>query len=68
MHCVQSNALFPLKQVTSRDLLDGTSDSPPEVPLKSRRTLMSLQEYEIDRCNPNLLEMMTNSAALASEQ
>ena len=49
-------------------MLDGTSESPPEVPHKSRRTLMSLQEYEIDRCNPNLLEMTTNYAALASEQ
>ena len=49
-------------------MVDGTTDSPPEVPQKSRRTLMSLQECEISQCSPNQLEMMTNSPALASEQ
>ena len=49
-------------------MLDGTKESPPEVPNKSRRTLMSLQECEIARCGPNQLEMTTNSPALASEQ
>ena len=68
LHGVQSNALFPIKQVRSLDLLDGTTKSPPEVPHKSRRTLMSQQECEIARCSPNKLEMMTNSPALASEQ
>ena len=47
LHCVQSNSLFPIKQVRSLDLLDGTTESPREIPQKSRRTLMSLQEYEI---------------------
>ena len=56
------------KQVRSLDLLDGTTKSPPEFPHKSRRTLMSPQECEIDQCSPNQLEMMTNSPALASEQ
>ena len=49
-------------------MLDGTTESPPEVPHKSRRTLMSPQECEIARCSPNQREMMTNSPALASEQ
>ena len=68
MHCVHSNALLPIKQVRSLDLLDGTTESSPEIPHKSRRTLMSLQECEIARCSPNQLEMMTNSLALASEK
>ena len=68
LHCVQSNALFPIKQVRSLDLLDGTKESPPEVPNKSIRTLISPQESQIARCNPNQLEMTTNSPALASEQ
>ena len=68
MHCVQSNALFPIKQVRSLDLLDGTIQSPPEIPHKSRRTLMSPQECEIAWCSPNQVEMTTNSPALASEQ
>ena len=41
-------------------MLDGTTESPQEVPHKSRRTLMSQQECEIARCSPNHLEMMTN--------
>ena len=49
-------------------MLDGTTESTPEVPHKSRRTLMSPQECEIARCSPNHLEMTTNSPALASEQ
>ena len=68
MHCVQSNALFQIKQVRSLDLLDGTTESPPEIPHKSRWTLMSPQECEIARCSPNQLEMTTYSPALASEQ
>ena len=49
-------------------MLDRTTESPPEVPHKSRRTLMSPQEYQIARCSPNQLEMTTNHPALASEQ
>ena len=65
---MQSNALFPIKQVRSLDLFDGTKESPPEVPNNSRRTLMSPQECQIARSRPNQLEMTTNSPALASEQ
>ena len=65
---MQSNALFPIKQVRSLDLLDGTKESPPEVPNNSRRTLMSPQECQIARCSPNQLEMTTNPPAFASEQ
>ena len=43
---MQSNALFPIKQVRSLDFLDGTTEIPRETPEKSRRTLISLQEYE----------------------
>ena len=60
--------MFPIKQVRSLDLLDGTKESPPEVPNKSRRIRMSLQECQIVQCSPNQLEMTTNSPALASEQ
>ena len=49
-------------------MLDGTTESPPEIPQKSRKTLMSPQEFQIARCSPNQLERMTNSPALASEQ
>ena len=68
MHCMQSNALFPIKQVRNLDLLDRTTESTPEVPNMSRRTLMSPQECQIAWCSPNLLEMTINSPALASEQ
>ena len=47
---------------------DGTKESPPEVPNKSRRTLMSPQECRMPRCSPNQLEITNNSPALASEQ
>ena len=49
-------------------MLDGTTESPPEIAHKSRRTLMSVQESEIGRGTPNQIEMMTDSPALASEQ
>ena len=63
-----SNVLFPIKQVRSLGLLDGTTESQPEDPHKSRRTLMSPQEYKIAQCRSNQLEMTTYSPALASEQ
>ena len=47
LHCVQSNSLFTIKQVRRLDLLDGSTESPPEIPHKSRRTLMPPQECEI---------------------
>ena len=68
MHCVQSNSLFPIKQVRSLDLLDGTSESPREIPQKSRRTLMSLQEYELPRGSPNQLKLKPYFPAFAPEQ
>ena len=49
-------------------LLDGTTESPPDIPHTSKRTLMSPQECEIARCSPNQLEMTTDFPALASEQ
>ena len=49
-------------------MLDGTTESAPEIPHKSRRTMMSRQECKIDRCSPNQLEMMTSSPELASVQ
>ena len=49
-------------------MLDGTTESPREIPHKSKRTLMSPQERKIARCSLNQLEMTTNSPALASEQ
>ena len=60
--------LVPNKQVRSLDLLDRTRESPPEIPHKSRSTLMSAKECEIAQCSSNQLEMMTISHALASEQ
>ena len=60
--------LVPIKQIRSPDLLDRTTESPPEIPHKSRRTLMSPQECEIARCSLNQLEMTTNSPALSSQQ
>ena len=60
--------MFPIKHVRILDLLVRTIVSPPEIPHKSGRTLMSLQECEIARCNPNQLEMTTDSPAQASEQ
>ena len=68
MYCVQSNAVFPIKQVRSFDLLEEARESYPEIPHKSRRTLMSPQECEIAWCRTNQLEMTTNSSALAPEQ
>ena len=68
MHCVQSNSLFPIQQVWSLDLLDGTTESPREIPQKSRRTLMSLQEYEIPQGNPNQHNIRLYFPALAPEQ
>ena len=65
---MQSNSLFPIKQVRSLDLLDGTTESPREIPQKSRRTLMSLQEYEKLRGSKNQLKIKPYFPALAPEQ
>ena len=63
-----NNSLFPIKQVRSLDLLDGTTESPREIPQKSRKTLMSLQEYEIPRGSRNQLKFKPYFPALAPEQ
>ena len=59
--------MFPIKDVRSLDLLDGTPESPQELCLMSRRTLMSMQECEISQCGPNQLEIKPASTALAPE-
>ena len=60
--------LVPNQQVRSLDLLDGTTESAGEIPQKSRRTLMSLQEYEIPRGSPNQLKIKPYFPTLAPEQ
>ena len=65
---MQSNSLFPIKQVRSLDLLDGTTESPREIRQKSRKTLMSLKEYEIPRGRPNQLKIKPYFPALVPEQ
>ena len=65
---MESNSLFPIKQVISLDLLNGTTENPREIPQKSRRTLMSLQEYEIPRDSPDELEIKPYFPALVPEQ
>ena len=65
---MQSNAFFLIKYVRSLYLLDGTTESPREIPQKSRMTLMSLQEYEIPRDSPNELKIKPYFPELAPEQ
>ena len=48
--------------------VDGSTESPPEIPRKSRRTLMSPHKCEISQGSRNQLEIKTNSPALAPEQ
>ena len=60
--------LVPNQIGKSLDFLDGITESPPDIPHKSIRTLMAPKECEIARCSPHQLEMMTNPPALASEQ
>ena len=50
------------------NLFDGTTENPREIPQKSRRTLMSLQEYEIPGSVPNQLKIKSYFPALAPEQ
>ena len=59
--------MFPIKYIRSLDLFDGTPESPQEHRNKSRRTLMSPQEWETARCTPDQLEMKPGSPALALE-
>ena len=48
-------------------MLNGTTESPREIPQKSRRTLMSMQEYEIPRGIPNHLMFKPYFPALPRE-
>ena len=49
-------------------MLDGTTERPLEIPQNSRRTLLSLQEYEISRDSPNQLKIKPYFPTLAPEQ
>ena len=49
-------------------MLDGTTESHREISQKSRRTLMSLQEYEIPRGSPNQVQIKPYFPAFAPEQ
>ena len=49
-------------------MLVGTTESPPEMPQKSRRTLMSPQECEIAQGRKNQLEIKPDSTVIAPEQ
>ena len=66
---MQSNSLFTIKQVRTLDLLDGSTENPPEIPHKSRRKLMSPQECEISwgsqiksRLSPITLHWLQNNS------
>ena len=60
--------LVPNQTGKSLDLLDGTTECPREIPETSRRTLMSLPEYEIPWGSPNQLKIKPFFPALAPEQ
>ena len=49
-------------------MLDGTTERPLEIPQNSRRTLLSLQEYEILRGSTNQLKIKPYFPAMAPEQ
>ena len=57
--------MFPIKQGRSLDLLVGITESPTEIPPKSRKTLISRQECDIVRGSPNQPEIKPDSPALA---
>ena len=59
--------MLAIKHVRSLDLLHETPESPQEHCHKSRRTLMSLHEHEIDRCTPIQLERKHDYTALVPE-
>ena len=60
--------LVPNQTGKDLDLLDGTTDSSREIPQKSRRTLMSLQEYEKPRGSTKQIKIKPYFPALAPEQ
>ena len=59
--------MFPITHERSLDVLDGTPESPQEHCHKTRRTLMSPQEWEIAWSTPNQLEMNPVSPVLSPE-
>ena len=59
--------MFPIKHVRSLDLLDGSPESPQDHCDKSRRTMMSRQEFEIAQSTSAQLEMKPDSTALDPE-
>ena len=63
-HCMQSNCVFPFKNISILDLLDWTLESPQQDCHKTRRTLMSPQERKIDWCTANQLQMKHISLSL----
>ena len=65
---MQRNSLFPIKQVRSLDLLEGTTEGPPDIPHNSKKTLMSLKECEITQGSTNQLKMKPDPPELAPEQ
>ena len=64
---MQNNSMFPIKHVSSLDLLDGTPENPQEHCHKSRRTLMSPLEWQTALCTRNQLEIKHKSPVLAPE-
>ena len=64
LHCVLSNSMVPIQHERRFHLLDGTPESPQEEPHKSRMTLMSPKECEMDQCNPNQTKMTPDSPVL----
>ena len=60
--------LVPNQTGKEPDLLDRTTESPRQIPQNSRRTLMSLQEYEIPQGSPNQLKIKHYFPALVPEQ
>ena len=60
--------MLPIKHVRSNELLDGTPESLQEHSHKSRRKLMSPQEWKIALFTTNQIEMKPDSPALAPDQ
>ena len=57
--------MFPIKLGRSLDFLVGITESPKEIPPKSRKTLMSSMECDIVRGSPNQPEIKPDYPALA---
>ena len=59
--------MFPNTHVSSLVLLDWITENPQEHCHKTRRTLMSPQEWKIARCTPNQIEVKPIYPALAPQ-